>query len=212
MNWNSRVTALTLPRSARPLLLSVRRTAASFSLPLLFLPASSDRTAFGLVLQLCEVDLTGPAAVLAAAERSLLEDSGAVVGARNCTQRQVPWSDAETIQVAAASSSASPPSFSLLLSALRPGGVYQLSVRLFYDRAEGPASLWSRPIRTTALSPPSEPLPLATFSLATVAGALLPPGSRSDEWFAGLRASLTLESQQLVGTIDFACPAGACMM
>ena len=207
VNWISRVTALTLPRLAVPRLLFAHRTAAAFELPLLFVPAASDRTAFGLLLQVCEIDLTGQAAVVAAAERSLREDSSNIVATRNCTQRRVLWGDAESIQMAAeASSTASASSlFSLRLSSLRPGGVYQLSVRLFYDRVEGPSSLWCKPFRTTPLSPPSEPLPLATtFSLAAVDGARSP----SDEWFSGLRAALTLESQQLVGTIDFTKPTG----
>ena len=55
------MTALTLPRLAAPRLLVAHRTAAAFELPLLFVPAASDRTAFGLLLQLCEVDLTGQA-------------------------------------------------------------------------------------------------------------------------------------------------------
>jgi hypothetical protein len=210
VNWISRVTALTLPRLAAPRLLVAHRTAAAFELPLLFVPAASDRTAFGLLLQLCDVDLTGQAAVSAAAERSLLEDSSNIVATRSCTQHRVLWGDAESIQmkdVSSMASSSSPPSFSLRLSALRPGTVYQMSVRLFYDRAEGPTSLWCRPFRTTPMSPPSEPLPLAMFSLAAVAGARSP----SDEWFSGLRAALTLESQQLVGTIDFTKPTGECL-
>lgn len=204
INWNARVTALTMPRLSPPLLLTVGRSAATFELANSFAPSASDRTAFGLLIELCQLDLAREGALLAAVERSLLDSSANNETLNNCTLRRTLWSDKEVLRVKDEQQSL----FSLHLSGLEPGRLYQLSLRLFYDRAEGPASLWSRPFLTEPISFPSQPLPPqpAMFPLSEVDGAVA--FGPSAAWFSGLRASLSSFGPYLACEVDFTLPIG----
>ena len=196
------VTSLTIQKPATPTVLAVGRQQATLTWKSAFVPALSDKTAFGFKVVFCPVNHT-----LLQEQMYLPIDSDGADASRAGCESQSFYRGAEGGGLAESVDEAhlrhtgeTALLFRAAIAGLQPDTQYQLRLGVLYDQRGSPLSLFTAPIRTATVSAPSPPLGVE------LPVGHLPPAEPKVLFFARTKGYKT--GTRLSGELQFVWPEG----